>query len=424
VSNKAKRNTMSGRVPIRHPYRRARRLTRAAALLAGIMLSSALPSGPTTPAVAASSVPVQLSLPEPTGHRPVGTVSLHVIDPSRPDPWVPALPVRELVIQFWYPAATVHGYPRAPWMTPATTRAYERSNGLPAGVLKWPTTHAYVGAPVDRRGGRRPVVLYSHGLGGQRTETTALVEDLASHGYIVITVDHVHDAGAVELPDGRLEAAAIPELTKDNEVQVTTKAIEARVRDTRFVLDQLARIDRGDNPDAEHRRLPGGLRGALDFKHVGMMGHSDGGATTAAATPTEPRITAGINLDGTLWSPDAMAGSKRPLLLMGRQDHNRDTDPTWAKFWANQRGAKLQLNLTGSTHATFHDFAVLLPQAAPALGMSPEQVARGVGAINGQRAVTILRAYLNAYFDLHLRHRNDHLLDGASARYPEIQFTP
>jgi predicted dienelactone hydrolase len=268
------------------------------------------------------------------------------------------------------------------------------------------------------------VVLYSHGLGGQRTETTALVEDLASHGYIVVTIDHVHDAGAVELPDGRLETAAIPELTKDNELQLTTKAIEARVRDTRFVLDRLATINRGDNPDAEHRRLPRGLRGALDLKHIGMMGHSDGGATTAAAIHTDPRITAGINLDGTLWSPDAKAGSKRPLLLMGRQDHNCDTDPTWATFWANQRGPKLQLNLTGSTHATFLDFAVLLPQAAPALGMPPEQVARGVGTIKGQRAVGILRTYVNAYFDLHLRHHDNRLLDGPSARYPEIQVTP
>jgi hypothetical protein len=82
------------------------------------------------------------------------------------------------------------------------------------------------------------------------------------------------------------------------------------------------------------------------------------------------------------------------------------------------------LKLTGSTHATFLDFAVLLPQAAPALGIPPDQVTRGVGTINGQRAVTVLHTYINAYFDLHLRRHHNHLLDGPSTRYPEIQFAP
>jgi predicted dienelactone hydrolase len=268
------------------------------------------------------------------------------------------------------------------------------------------------------------VVVYSHGLGGERTETTALVEDLASHGYIVVTIDHIHDARVVELPDGRLETSAIPELTDDNEVQLTTKAIDARVADTRFVLDQLAAINRGDNPDREHRPLPRGLRGAFDLDHVGTFGHSDGGATTAHAMHADARITAGINLDGTLWTSAAAAGSDRPLLLFGKQDLDPFQATTWAAFWTNQCGPKLQLNLTGSTHVTFEDFAVLLPQAAPILGIPPDQVTAGVGTINGQRAVAVLRAYVNTYFDLYLRHHSGHLLNGPSARYPEIQFAP
>lgn len=388
------------------------------------MLASSLPIATATPATAAPSTgpskPVQLTLPAPTGHERVGTVSLHLVDRSRPDPWVPTQPARQLVIQVWYPAATVHGYPNVPWMTPATARAYEKANHLP--VVNWPKTRAHLGAPMDQRRGGRPVVLYSHGLGGQRAEATALVEDLASHGYIVVTIDHIHDAGVVELPDGHVETAAIPEITKDNELQLTTKAIKSRVADTRFVLGQLAVINRGDNPDSGHRPLPRGLRGAFDLDHVGMLGHSDGGATTAHAMRVDARITAGINLDGTLWTPEATAGSDRPFLQFGKQDLDRFQATTWAAFWTNQRGPKLQLNLTGSTHGTFGDFAVLLPQVAPTLGRTPDEVARVVGTIDGQRAVTVLRKYINAYFDLHLRHRPNHLLKGPSARYPEIQF--
>jgi dienelactone hydrolase len=390
-------------------------------LLAAAVLIAGLPIAAAVPANAFQSPRVRLTLPAPTGHHRVGTTSLHLVDTARRDPWVPTESTRELMVQLWYPAAAAHGHPRAPWLTPAAARAYEQANGLP--VLDWPTTDARTDAPVDRRRGGRPVVLYSHGLGGHRTEATAVVEDLASHGYIVVTIDHVHDAGVVELPDGRVATSAIPELDDDNEVRLTTKAIRARVTDTRFVLDQLAAINRGGNPDHEHRTLPRGLRGAFDLDHIGMFGHSDGGATTAHALHTDARIAAGINLDGTLWTRQAAAGSVRPLLQFGKQDLDPFQANTWAAFWTNQRGPKLQLNLTGSIHATFEDFAILMPQAAPVLGIRPEQIPTIVGTIGGERAIAVLRPFLNAYFDKYLRHHDNYLLDRPSACYPEVRFT-
>ena len=249
----------------------------------------------------------RLTLPAPTGHRLLGTTSLYLIDPSRPDPWVPAQRVRQLMIQLWYPAEAVHGYGRAPYMTPPTARAYEKLMSLPS--LNWPVTAAYLGAPVHQRGGGWPVVLYSHSLGGERFETTCLVEDLASHGYVVVTIDHVHDADIVVLPDGSVETCAVPPPTVDKDTPVTTKEIVSRVADVRFVLNQLAAVNRGDNPGHQPWPLPRGLRGALDLDRVGMFGQSDGGSTTAHAMNADARIKAGVGLDGTLWTPQAVAGS-------------------------------------------------------------------------------------------------------------------
>jgi dienelactone hydrolase len=401
---------------ISEQHRRPHEIPRRAALLSGLALPLGLMITGAAPATARQSAPSRFTLPAPTGHHRLGTTSLDLIDTSRPDPWVPAQPFRELIIQLWYPAHAVDGYPRVPWMTPVTARAYEQFYGYP--VLPLPITSAYLGAPARQRRGGWPVVLYSHSLQGDREEATALVEDLASHGYVVVTIDHIHDADVVELPDGQVETSALP----GDDIQETTKAIESRVADVRFVLDQLAALNRGDNPDHEHRPLPSGLRGALDLDAVGMFGHSDGGATTAHAIHADPRITAGINLDGTLWTPEAVAGSDRPFLLFGRQDLDPFEASTWAAFWKNQRGPKLQLNLTGSQHLTFTDLAVLEPQAAPILGLSPAQVIAGVGTINGQRAVTVERTYINAWFDMYLRHHNSHLLTGPSPRYPEVVF--
>lgn len=405
--------------------RRTHAISRRTALLygVGITLAAGLPFAAAEPAIARASASAsrRLTLPAPTGHLRLGTVSLHLIDYSRRDPWVPSIPFRELMIQIWYPAQAVYGYPRAPYTSTATARVYEKQIGDPV-PLNWPITHAYLGAPVQRVEDGWPVILYSHSLGGERFETTCLVEELASRGYVVVTIDHVHDAGVVELPDGHLEITAVPQLPDEGDSPATTKMVESRVADVRFVLDQLTLIDRGGNPDHEHRPLPRGLGRALDLGRVGMFGQSDGGSTTAHAIHADARIRAGVNLDGTLWTPQAVDGSNHALLLFGRQDLDSFEAATWAKFWKKQRGPKLQLNLKGSLHGTFTDFAALVPQAASILGEPPSWVAELIGTINGPRAVTVERTYISAWFDTYLRHHHSPLLTGPSPRYPEVVF--
>jgi dienelactone hydrolase len=412
---------MPPRIPARQSGLEAMPIRRRTALLSGLALPLGLLAAT---AKATTALPptlaARLTLPTPTGQHPTGTVPLYLIDPSRPDPWVPSQRVRQLMIQLWYPARAVDGCPRAPYMTPLTARAYEKSSNLPS--LNWPVTAAYLGAPVQPREGGWPVVLYSHSLGGERFETTSLVEDLASHGYAVVTIDHVHDADVVVLPDGQVETCAVPPPTQDKPTPLTAKEIESRVADVRFVLDQLAVINRGGNPDQNHQRLPRGLRGALDLGRTGMFGQSDGGSTTAHAMHADGRIAAGVNLDGTLWTPQAVAGSGRPLLLFGRQNLDSFEAASWAEFWTKQRGPKLWLNLEGSTHHTLTDFAALLPQVAPILREPPSWVTEEIGTINGQRAVAVQRAYIGAWFDTYLRRHDSHLLSGPSPRYPEVVF--
>ena len=166
----------------------------ACAVLAGVLVAG--PAGATSP--------LQLTLPAPTGSESVGTVSLHLIDPGRQDPWVPGRQ-RELMVSIWYPARHTEHYPAVPWMPPATAATFEQLNGIPAGSVTMPVTAGHDGAPVDRRRGGLPVVVYSPGSGSDRSINTALVEELASRGYMVVTIDHTYDAEEVEFPGGRIE---------------------------------------------------------------------------------------------------------------------------------------------------------------------------------------------------------------------------
>jgi len=392
-----------------------RALIGAAAGAFGAVLP-ALPPASAGPASQRRYVP----LSAPTGPHRIGVTMLHLVDASRRDPWMAAIPFRELMVSIWYPATSNH-HRRAPYMQPAAAVHYDQ--GLAGQMPRYVTgvvdfaatpTHARLGAPVLRRRGGHPVVLYSPGGGNARTTGTVLVEQLASHGYVVVTIDHTYESAEVEFPGGRL--------TVDRRPAGATREACAlvRVADTRFVLDTLAAVHRG-------RHAPG-LRGALDLDRVAMVGYSAGGYATAETMLVDPRVRAGCKLDGKLLADDnpiilgraALHGLDRPFLQIGTPGHDSTTDPSWAAMRANARGWHRELRLEGSTHLGLNDLQVTIPFLAEVFGLTAQEVQYALGTIDPARSVATIRAYVTAFLDLHLRGRQETLLDQPSARYPDM----
>jgi hypothetical protein len=229
------------------------------------------------------------------------------------------------------------------------------------------------------------VVLYSPGGEADGGFDTGLVEDLVGHGYVVVTMDDTNESPEVEFPGGRLVTGTfVPETDAES-----FEAQQIRAADASFVLNELAVLNKGGNPDAEHAPLPAGLAGSLDLSRVGMFGWSLGGAASAQAMHDDPRIKAAVNMDGRFWGPLAQEGVNRPFL-----------------------------------HATFTDAEELEPELAQALGLTPAEVAADLGTISPKTAVTDERAYIEAFFGKYLRNRDNHLLDGPSPRFPDISFEP
>jgi hypothetical protein len=237
----------------------------------------------------------------------------------------------------------------------------------------------------------------------------------------VATVDHTYTDNEVEFPGGRVAQRVLPESPTDQQL---TAEVTERDKDMRFALDELTALDHGANPDAGHRALPDGLRGAMNLNEVGMLGMSLGGATAAATMLDDSRIKAGIDMDGTLHGPVVTTGLSRPFMLLSSADHSRDNDPSWASFWSASTGWKRDLELLGSTHASYFDGEVLFPQLAGVLGLTPKRLASLIGTIHPARAIAVESAYVAAFFDRHLRHHPEHLLDGPSPRFPEMVFVP
>ncbi|RKN51181.1 alpha/beta hydrolase family protein [Micromonospora endolithica] len=392
-------------------------LTRRHLLAAALATGAAVPlagagRGGAAPARATPG-PARLTLPRPTGPHPVGTVSLHLVDGSRPDPVAGPGHHRELMVSVWYPAARgARRHPCAPWLPAAPTRALLGSSGFDADVAAAPLTSGRVGAPALRAPGRLPVVVFSHGNNGHRSEATIVVQELASHGYAVVTVDHTYDAYG-EFPDGRL---GVP----DDDLPFSPWD---SARDVRFVLDRVGDLAAGRNPDAGRRPLPAGLGAALDLRRIGMFGWSKGATATALVMNTDRRVRAGLALDGPMESSPPIADVDRPFMLM-TADFTRAAEPSVRESWSRLRGWRLDVHARGAAHGSYCDLQWLIPQLARITGMSDEELRGWIGTLDPTRAVRIQQAYPLAFFDLHLRHRPQRLLKGPHPAFPEVRFVP
>ncbi|MFI5776087.1 alpha/beta hydrolase family protein [Nocardia sp. NPDC051570] len=369
-----------------------------------------------------------IALPEPTGTEGIGVVDLHLVDASRHDPYIPDR-LRELMISIWYPAIDVAGVPVRSWLAPDLARMYAEGlihYGIPMAV-PWilAPSHGHVDAPADVAGGGRPVMLFSPGLSMPRELSTAQAEDLASHGFIVVTSSYTYETFATQFPDGRIEKSVLPPATdRDQTKAQVASALPIRVADTRFVLDKLADIAAGDNPDADRHPLPDNLARILDVSKVAMFGHSLGGTTAAQSMHDDRRILAGANLDGVLSGSVVIDGLDRPFMLVGAENHGRDNDPTWQQFRANDHGPKLDFRLDGAQHLSFCDNQLIVPPLAAAGITSSENAAQLVGTIDPRDSLDLQRGYLRTFFDTTLGRYDDLPQAPVTLLHPEMVPVP
>jgi predicted dienelactone hydrolase len=371
--------------------RTARRVTAAVAGLAAAMVLVA-PAG-AAPETAAPGGGDRLVLPAPTGPHPVGRAALHLVDRDRPDPWVPPAP-RELMVSLWYPAAAARGA-RVPYASAEESRLLLRLfevTDVPEDALTRVRAHARDGAPPLRASRRLPLVVLSPGFGTPRWVLTTLAEDLASRGYVVAGVDHTYEAAAVTFPDGRIAECVV--CTRDLS---GPEVAASRARDISFVLDRLL----------AHRRY-GRM---IDPRRIAAAGHSMGGAAAAATMLVDPRVDAGVNLDGS-FQPALDRDLARPFLMLGTDEHGLPGQhASWDDTWPHLTGWRRWLHVPGMTHMSPSDVAVV-----------GEWLGLPIQPLPGARCVEIVRAYVAAFADLHLRHRHRPLLDGPSPRFPEVDF--
>jgi predicted dienelactone hydrolase len=377
------------------------RTTVSALLTLALSASIAYTAAPAAAAPAEAAEARTPYLTRPTGSHPVGTTSLYLKDTSRPDPWVPSVKARELMVSLWYPARSA-GERRAPYMTAKVSELMLKGGGItgvPYDILSRTRTNASTDAKPAGRPHSLPLVVLSPGFTNPRATLTGLAEDLASHGYVVAAIDHTYE-GPVQFPGGRVTTCAACD--GERSPAFWEKLARGRAKDVSFVLDRLT---------GAHAKWTGAA--LIDPSRIGMAGHSVGGASALAAMRADRRVRAGIDMDGTTVVPAAARGLARPFLFLGsREGHSPGKDHTWDRDWKRLTGWKRWLVVDGAQHASFTDITLLADEVGVESGAE----------MSGARSLEITRRYVRAFFDQHLRKRHQPLLAKPSKRYPEVRF--
>lgn len=353
-------------------------------------------------------VPTQLlpfyALPEPTGNFNVGTVVSDFTDKNRVETLAKEEgKLREIAVEFWYPTDKS-----------GSQSQYDSS-----------------GAPVSTVQQNYPVLIFSHGAFGVRRSNASTFRELASHGYIVASIDHTYHAFYTSFADGRTipintkffteaQKVATDSTLMEETFAITHDWLKVRTDDIELVMDRLKSGELGTEGSL--------LKGHMDLTKIGLFGHSLGGAASAQVARERQDVRAAIVMDGTLIGDITGLNSdstetittesfNKPLMQMYGslfQEPVAKATSYRSNIEANNRATDTaySLYIKGSGHLNFTD----LPRISPLLSKK-----LGVGTIDSLECIKIVNAYSLAFFDKHLKGQPSSLLEG-TAGYEAVVF--
>ena len=399
--------------------------------------------------ILAYALPV-FTLPAPTGSHAVGIQYLHLIDESRTDPFLDgAAKKRELMVKVYYPALPDETRPLSKYFgnSPGLIRSFAAFYNMPNFAfdhLNLVKTNTKEDLQLSNQQQSYPVILFSHGAGTTMEVQASQSEDLASHGYIVVTIDHTYASAATAFPD---RIVSHKEATTDFRTPEPAEIItQIMADDSKFVIDTLEEMNDGKIESIFQERL--------DLEQIGAIGHSVGGAVAYHLAINDRRVKAAINLDGVVYITSGNPKNVAPFLMMASEPFYTQAirsrrplmktfeemdeieqkiaveihgsqeayDEAYNKAGQNMIGllgvltpSGTLFTIKGSDHMKFTDIGLFI-------GLRPLRELIGIrGETDPERCLEITKAVTLAFFDQHLKGESSYPLESLLTKYPELR---
>ena len=256
-----------------------------------------------------------------------------------------------------------------------------------------------------------PLVLFSHGAFGYYQSNTSTYMELASHGYVVVSMDHPYHSFFTKDSDGKLvtvnsgflnEVMRVDsdEAAPEEVMELSHKWLDIRTADMGFVLDS---IEDGAVPSDVCTILAN-----ADPEQIGLMGHSLGGAASVQLGRDREDIDAVIDIDGTMLGEQLAFenGAYKynetpypvPVLALDNEKHHQVNLEQQEDYtnWYVLKHAKdgMETWIAGSEHMNFTDLPLFSPILAAKLG---------TGSRDAWECVEIMNEVVLQYFDHYLK---------------------
>lgn len=349
----------------------------------------------------------KIQLPQPTGFYNVGmsthflkdTSGYHTDGQSRP-----------LLVHLYYPSVeTPKKYP--PYLADAMhlykAKLAHAHCPQELAYLDKINDWAMPDATIASQNSPFPVLFFSPGFLMAARLYSALITEMASHGYVVVALNHTDACWPVMFPDGS-SPAILPELAnifsnKERSCLQTFDMVqETWIKDVEFVLSWL-------------RNQP--LTTSLDLTRMGIFGHSFGGSTATEAARQDTNFKATANLDGMLFGPNWDQPLQTPSLFVAAEKQFTHKEILNAgltieqfdsllarrskKVFDQLKDNSFYVTVKNADHATFVDSRLI---KSPLSKKEQDPLA----------GITIARALLVDFFDHYLKNKHLTLLNGPS----------
>jgi dienelactone hydrolase len=360
-----------------------------------------------------------MKLPKPSGDYEIGTRTFEVEDKTRKEIYTEdPSDNRKIKYQVWYPTEDIKNSTKAKWISGGkeVTRGIASSMSLPGFVLDHTATiesNSYLNAPISDALDNYPVVVISHGWQGFRELHTDYAEELASNGFIVVSIDHTYGSLGVKFDDGEVALLNKELLPSDSKPSIFDPAAALLVstygEDVRTVLNDL------ENTNTTHQDL----KGKLDLDSVGLLGHSTGGGGDVYLALEDTRIKAFMGLDAWVKPVDPQKlqqGLPIPSLFLRSEQWSigPNNDALAILFEESDNIELIQMNQTNHV-----DFAMtyMYSPLSKYVGFT--------GELGGRKSSDIQRDFILAFFDQTLKNNdsiNNDYLKEIVQKYKAVEF--
>ncbi|KAF4308455.1 hypothetical protein GTA08_BOTSDO03980 [Botryosphaeria dothidea] len=367
-------------------------------------------------ALAFASIAQAISIWDPTGPYHVGYTQ-HIFNHTTPND--PTEPGTFMLLTIYYPTRQIPNT-TVPYIDAISASIFESTIGLTPGSLSRLTTRLQFQAPTllgthpafANATSPYPTLIFTPGAGVPAVAYTAYLSELASHGHAVVAIDHPGEAPYLPLPgtNGTQGVYGYPDFSN----YPTTLAEAFAVLAFR-VADVLAAAS-----DAFLPALVRAYGAPFNTTHLGVFGHSVGGAAAAAVLASQedgggggdaeqPLFKLGVNLDGSLLQVAGADGAVNasvpapdlgvPFLEVASETHfegnaSASGDGTWKYFNDAQSGWLRDVQVNGTRHLDFSD----IPLWIDLLDQRKVLNKTWVGPADGVRVTNLVNALLKESF--------------------------